>query len=36
MLDFDLNLLPILLALYEERSVTKAARRLGMSQPSVS
>ncbi len=36
MLDFDLNLLPILLALYEERSVTKAARKLGMSQPSVS
>jgi DNA-binding transcriptional LysR family regulator len=32
----DLNLLPILVALYEEQSVSGAGRRLGMSQPSVS
>jgi DNA-binding transcriptional LysR family regulator len=32
----DLNLLPIVVALYEELSVSKAARRLGMSQPAVS
>jgi DNA-binding transcriptional LysR family regulator len=32
----DLNLLPIALALYDERNVTRAAQRLGMSQPSVS
>lgn len=33
---FDLNLLPIAVALYEERSATLAARRLGMSQSAVS
>jgi len=33
---FDLNLLPIAVALYEERGVSKAATRLGMSQPAVS
>jgi DNA-binding transcriptional LysR family regulator len=32
----DLNLLPIMVALYDERSVSSAGRRLGMSQPSVS
>jgi DNA-binding transcriptional LysR family regulator len=32
----DLNLLPIVVALYEELSVSRAARRLGMSQPAVS
>ena len=32
----DLNLLPILVALYDELSVSEAGRRLGMSQPSVS
>jgi DNA-binding transcriptional LysR family regulator len=32
----DLNLLVVLDALLEERSVTRAARRLGMSQPAVS
>jgi DNA-binding transcriptional LysR family regulator len=32
----DLNLLPILVALYDELSVSGAGRRLGMSQPSVS
>ena len=35
-MDFDLNLLPIAVALYEERSVTLAARKLGMSQPALS
>ena len=33
---FDLNLLPIALAIYEERSVSGAATRLGVSQPAVS
>lgn len=33
---FDLNLLPVALAIYEERSVSGAARKLGMSQPAVS
>lgn len=33
---FDLNLLPVALAIFEERSVSAAARRLGMSQPAVS
>ncbi|WP_050462327.1 LysR family transcriptional regulator [Herbaspirillum autotrophicum] len=33
---FDLNLLPVALAIYEERSVSAAARKLGMSQPAVS
>src|ERR1043166_1988483 len=32
----DLNLLPIAVALYDELSVSLAARRLGMSQPAVS
>jgi DNA-binding transcriptional LysR family regulator len=32
----DLNLLPIAVALYDELSVTRAARTLGMSQPAVS
>ncbi len=34
--DFDLNLLVVLDALIEERSVSAAARRLGVSQPNVS
>jgi len=33
---FDLNLLPIAVALYDELSVSRAARRLGVSQPAVS
>ncbi|AXV73340.1 LysR family transcriptional regulator [Ralstonia nicotianae] len=33
---FDLNLLPILLALHDARSVSMAAQQLGMSQPGVS
>ncbi|MET0264737.1 MAG: LysR family transcriptional regulator, partial [Duganella sp.] len=33
---FDLNLLPVALAIYEQRSVSGAARALGMSQPAVS
>jgi hypothetical protein len=32
----DLNLLPIAVALYEERHVSRTATRLGMSQPAVS
>lgn len=32
----DLNLLPIAIALYDELSVSRAARKLGMSQPAVS
>ena len=32
----DLNLLPIVVALYDELSVSRAARRLSMSQPAVS
>ncbi len=32
----DLNLLPIAVALYDELSVSRAARRLGVSQPAVS
>ncbi len=32
----DLNLLPIAFALYDEQSVSRAARVLGMSQPAVS
>jgi len=35
-LDFDLNLLPVVLAIVEERSVSRAAERLGWSQPKVS
>jgi DNA-binding transcriptional LysR family regulator len=34
--NFDLNLLRIAVALYDEHSVTRAARKLQMSQPSVS
>jgi DNA-binding transcriptional LysR family regulator len=34
--NLDLNLLPVAIALYEERSVGKAAVKLGMSQPAVS
>ena len=33
---YDLNLLPIFIALMEERSVTRAAQRLGMTQPALS
>ena len=33
---YDLNLLPIFVALMEERSVTRAAGRLGMTQPALS
>ena len=33
---YDLNLLPIFVALMEERSVTRAAERVGMTQPSLS
>ncbi len=33
---FDLNLMRLLVALYEEKSATRAATRLGISQPSVS
>ena len=36
MTGFDLNLLPVALAIHEERSVSGAARKLGMSQPAVS
>ena len=36
MAEFDLNLLPVALAIYEEKSVSGAARKLGMSQPGVS
>ena len=32
----DLNLLPIAIALYDELNVSRAARRLGMTQPGVS
>jgi DNA-binding transcriptional LysR family regulator len=33
---YDLNLLPVFVALMEERSVTRAAIRLGMTQPTLS
>ena len=33
---YDLNLLPIFVALLEERSVTRAAERVGMTQPALS
>lgn len=33
---YDLNLLPVFAALMEERSVSRAAERLGMTQPAVS
>jgi DNA-binding transcriptional LysR family regulator len=32
----DLNLLPLVIALYDELSVSRAARQMGMSQPAVS
>lgn len=35
-LDLDMNLLPVVLAVAEERSVSRAAQRLGWSQPKVS
>lgn len=35
-IDLDLNLLPIVVALCEERSVSRAAQRLGVSQPTLS
>jgi len=35
-IDLDLNLLPMLVVLYEERSVSRAAERLGVSQPTLS
>ena len=34
--DFDLNLLRVLLAVYEAGSVSRAAEHLGLSQPTVS
>lgn len=34
--EFDLNLLPTLNALLEERNVTRAAERLSLGQPAVS
>ena len=33
---YDLNLLPVFVALMEERSVTRAAQRLGITQPALS
>ncbi len=33
---YDLNLLPVFVALMEERSVTRAAERLGITQPALS
>ncbi|MBB4010056.1 LysR substrate-binding domain-containing protein [Allorhizobium taibaishanense] len=33
---YDLNLMPVFLALMDERNVTRAAERLGMTQPSLS
>jgi DNA-binding transcriptional LysR family regulator len=33
---YDLNLLPVFVALMEERNVTRAAERLGMTQPALS
>lgn len=33
---YDLNLLPVFLTLMEERSVTRAAQRLGLTQPAMS
>jgi len=32
---YDLNLLPVFSALMAERSVTRAAQRLGMTQPAL-
>lgn len=36
MMHYDLNLLPVFLTLMEERSVTRAAARLGITQPALS
>lgn len=33
---YDLNLLPVLLVMMEERNVTRAAERLGITQPALS
>lgn len=33
---YDLNLMPIFIAVMEERSITRAAQRLGMTQPALS
>jgi DNA-binding transcriptional LysR family regulator len=33
---YDLNLFPAFMALMEERSVTRAAERLGVTQPALS
>lgn len=33
---YDLNLLPVFMAVMEERSVTRAANRLGITQPALS
>lgn len=33
---YDLNLLPVFVALMEERNVSRAAKRLGMTQPALS
>src|SRR5262249_156606 len=33
---YDLNLLPVFITLMEERSVTRAAERLGITQPALS
>jgi DNA-binding transcriptional LysR family regulator len=33
---YDLNLLPVFLALMDERNVTRAAERLGITQPALS
>src|SRR5215475_3800341 len=33
---YDLNLLPVFVTLMEERSVTRAAERLGITQPALS
>ena len=33
---YDLNLLPVFVTLMEERNVTRAAQRLGMTQPALS
>ncbi len=36
LINIDLNLLPPLLALLQEKSVTRAASRVGLSQPAMS
>lgn len=35
-MQYDLNLLPVFMALFEERNVTRAAERLGITQPALS